>query len=256
MTPKTVPSSIDMGLKIRNRRKELDLTIEEAARKAGVGTKTWSRYESGDSIRADKLRGVLRVLNWKEIPEQDHIYDAERELDVDSGHEAWSIYLEKTFGRATAKAFAAASDILLDEVTQDLDELSHEPKGTHLGELAASWILDYLPGQFVTRYDYEFLYAMRQYLKSLRNQAKSDRPLIAHTVIEELIIHLIEEQVAVLVDLGCLSDYEEECPEGLLGEICGDADILTFLYSDSSCIEAGEIYHFDQWLKPQFYLRR
>ena len=57
MTPKTLVGSKKLGEKIRTRWLELDLTIEEVALRAGIGTKTWRRYEAGESIRMDKRRG-------------------------------------------------------------------------------------------------------------------------------------------------------------------------------------------------------
>lgn len=56
MAPKTILSNEDLGKKIKVRRNELRLTIEEAASRAGVGVKTWCRYESGGSIRKDKCK--------------------------------------------------------------------------------------------------------------------------------------------------------------------------------------------------------
>ena len=47
------------------------LTIEEAASRAGVGTKTWCRYEAGESIRSDKCKGVCKALNWLSLPGQE-----------------------------------------------------------------------------------------------------------------------------------------------------------------------------------------
>lgn len=60
MTPKTLVGSKKLGEKIRARWLELDLTIEEVALRAGIGTKTWRRYEAGESIRMDKRRGSAR----------------------------------------------------------------------------------------------------------------------------------------------------------------------------------------------------
>ncbi|MGN0742458.1 MAG: helix-turn-helix domain-containing protein, partial [Candidatus Fimadaptatus sp.] len=74
---------------IRKRRTELNLTIEEAAYRAGVGIKTWCRYESGESIRQDKAKGVCKALNWHSLPGAD---DKDDEFDFDEykNHEAWS----------------------------------------------------------------------------------------------------------------------------------------------------------------------
>ena len=54
MTPKTLVRSKKLGEKIRARWLELDPTIEEVALRTGIGTKTWRRYEAGESIRMDK----------------------------------------------------------------------------------------------------------------------------------------------------------------------------------------------------------
>ena len=64
MARKTIQGSICLAQKIRQKRNELELTIKEAASRAGVGTKTWCRYEAGESIRSDKLKGVCKALNW------------------------------------------------------------------------------------------------------------------------------------------------------------------------------------------------
>ena len=63
----TIAGSKEMGSRIKNQRKALGLTIEEAARRAHVGTKTWCRYESGEAIRAYKWKGVCKALNWMQI---------------------------------------------------------------------------------------------------------------------------------------------------------------------------------------------
>lgn len=63
MTQKTIQGNADLAKQIRLRRSELGLTIEEAASRAGVGTKTWCRYEAGESIRSDKCKGVCKALN-------------------------------------------------------------------------------------------------------------------------------------------------------------------------------------------------
>ena len=64
MATKSIQGNTDIAKKIKMRRNELGLTIEEAAKRAGVGTKTWCRYEAGESIRQDKYKGVCKALNW------------------------------------------------------------------------------------------------------------------------------------------------------------------------------------------------
>lgn len=60
MASKSIQGSQTLAKKIRSRRNELGFTIEEAAKRAGVGTKTWCRYEAGESIREDKYRESVK----------------------------------------------------------------------------------------------------------------------------------------------------------------------------------------------------
>lgn len=100
MAQKTVQGNNNLATQIKNRRNELGLTIEEAATRAGVGTKTWSRYESGGSIRTDKCKGVCKALNWRILPNQDILDDQNIDNSdiIDKNHEAWSTFLEDEFG--------------------------------------------------------------------------------------------------------------------------------------------------------------
>lgn len=68
MAVKTVDGSKKLASEIKKRRLDLGMTIEEAAMKAGVGIKTWCRYEAGESIRNDKYMGVCKALNWRSFP--------------------------------------------------------------------------------------------------------------------------------------------------------------------------------------------
>ena len=68
MAQKTIQGSETLARQIKSRRNELGLTIEESASRAGVGTKTWSRYEAGESIRKDKCKGICRALNRHTLP--------------------------------------------------------------------------------------------------------------------------------------------------------------------------------------------
>lgn len=62
MPPTTFKMNPEQGPLIRRRREAVGQTIEQAARTAGVGSETWRRYEQGQPIRSDKLRGVCRAL--------------------------------------------------------------------------------------------------------------------------------------------------------------------------------------------------
>ena len=74
MPQKTIQSCKEFGQVIKQRRDELDLTIVEAATMAGVGIKTWNRYELGDSIRKDNAIGLYKALKWESLPKIGNIY--------------------------------------------------------------------------------------------------------------------------------------------------------------------------------------
>lgn len=257
MVPNTIKSSPALGRQIKNRREKLGMSIEEAAVKSQVSNKTWSRYESGESIRGDKLPHLLRTLRWKELPIDDE--DVEKSIldGVDETHAAWSEHLATTYGRKTAACFAVASDLLMDQVKDDLFYLSDQPAGTHLGQIGSSWIAEDLPPQFYIRYDYDFVFALLQTIRSLRHFAKAGRVIQAHTVMGELVLYLIELQIDVLRDEipGLDEMLLDEIPEGFLGELTDDADFAYFCYSPIALIPASHPYHFDNWLKPQFWIQ-
>lgn len=251
MAQKSIKNNLDAAKAIRNRRKELHLTIEEAAKRAGVGTKTWCRYEAGDAIRQDKYKGVCKALNWLKFPtdnEENDIFD----IESYKMHEAWSTYLEKTFGNLAAISFAVGSDILLDHINEDLRELSKLPKGTHIGQIGTSFLEHLLPEQFLMNYDYEFLYALRAELDLLRRIAKTGSKIIAHSVLDELILHLIVDESEFLIENDIKSIDESDWREWIY-DIFDDADIDMLLYSDGY-VSTDNCYHFSYWLDRQFYL--
>ncbi|VUX10789.1 Helix-turn-helix [Streptococcus constellatus] len=244
---------------IRQRRLELNLTIEEAAKKAGIGTKTWSRYEAGNPIRKDKLNMIIKTLKWREIPEE---FQSGHSLTTLLGeykeHEAWSDYLYQNFGLAAAISFAIGSDLISDFVADDLRELAEKPKGTHIGELGTSFISSLLPEQFLMEYDYEFMYHLSKTIQGFRQKAKADTPLIAHSVLEELCLYLIMEESTILMEDMAEQLSEEEQEEFMYSntwifDLFDDMDVYTFLYSDF-CINRDNPYHFCHWLDNQFYM--
>ena len=255
MPPRTVVSSKSIGQAIKSRRVELGYTIEEAASRAGVGSKTWARYEAGSSIRADKLPSILKTLKWNRLPDSDGDPEIEDAIaEVNSSHEAWSPYLAESFGKMTAIVFALGYDLIMDYIRSDLRELASMPAGTHIGQLDSSWLAYALPSQFLMRYDYEFMYALERAVHMLQVQAHHGRAIVPHTVLDEIAVHLIETEGLSFLELGGLQGlYDDECPEGIAGELCGDIDMQTFLYSSLSHVEPGDPYHFDHWNKRQFW---
>ena len=107
MAQKTIQGSETLARQIKSRRNELGLTIEESASRAGVGTKTWSRYEAGESIRKDKCKGICKALNWHAFPDQEGGENKGISIQEYKKHEAWSRFLENTFGDRAAMALPA-----------------------------------------------------------------------------------------------------------------------------------------------------
>lgn len=254
MSQRTVKGSAELGNKIRQRRNELGLTIEEAAAKAGVGVKTWCRYEAGESIRQDKYLRVCSILNWNNSYQKSD--DEEEVLDIEKIRKegVWSSFLEENLGEQAALSFAIGSDILLDHLKMDLEELSLKPRGTHVGELNISWIAADLPSQFLMKYDYNFLYRLKSVVVQYRNTAKRGERIIAHSVLEELTLYLIMEESSLLMETFSFGEKNEDAVSWneWVFDLFDDMDIIIFLYSDSYLDEQNP-YHFDHWLEKQFY---
>lgn len=168
MSQKTIQGTPKLAKAIKDRRQELGLTIEETASRAGVGTKTWCRYETGESIRHDKAKGICKALNWHTIPNELDNNGIKSDLNEYKRNEAWSESICDRFGEAVAISFVIGSEIVLDYLKEDLRELSALPKGTHVGQLPVSMIKHLLPEQFLMRYDYSFLYCLKTTVMKLR----------------------------------------------------------------------------------------
>ena len=252
MAQKTIQGTESLARQIRSRRCELGLTIEEAASRAGVGTKTWCRYEAGASIRRDKAQGICRALSWHGLPAEGPVENSGFSVQAYRDHTAWSRYLEHTFGVDASLSFAAGSDLLYDHIRADLAELSSLPAGTHIGQLPASCLSGQLPEQFLMHYDYAFLHRMKCTLDGLRLRAKNDLPMTAHSVLEELLLYLCQEEASALLEL-CGSQGETDRGAGdWVFDLFDDMDLITFLYAGVH-LEAGHPYHFSRWAEPQFH---
>lgn len=257
MSVKTIKGSAELAKSIKRRRSELNLTIEEAALKAGVGTKTWSRYEAGDSMRKDKVKGICKALNWYSFPDETYTESSTFDLNDYKKHKAWSQYLADTFGEAAAISFVIGSDILLDNLQQDLNELSSMPRGSHLGEIGVSWLESDLPPQFLMRYDYDFLYILRSVIVRFRTIASAGNQIIAHSVMEELALYLTMQESRFFMesidfDVASSNIESDGVWDNWAFDIFDDMDIVTFLFSDEF-LNNSHPYHFDHWVDAQFY---
>ena len=257
MAQRSIQGNQELAKKIKARRNELCLTIEEAASRAGVGSKTWSRYEAGNSIRIDKCKGICRALNWNTFPGEDDFGKKIFSMNKYKEHEAWSSFLEKNFGVNAAIAFVIGSDILLDQIQEDIVEISSKPAGTHLGELDMSYLNVELPGQFLLYYDYDFLYHMKCILNQMRQRAKLGYSMIANSVIEEIIFYLCNEEASAFFELSednlkKNNDENDFNIKNWIFDLFGDMDIITCLYSETY-LDNDHLYHFSHWFENQFY---
>jgi transcriptional regulator with XRE-family HTH domain len=248
---RSIQGDKELAEKIKLRRNELHLTIEEAAMRAGVGTKTGSRYEAGESIRKDKCKGICKALNWRSFPDDESDVDKKSLVEEFWDHEAWSQFLADHYGPQAAVAFAAGSDILLDDLNQDQSNLASMPSGSHIGQLGTSFIADELPPQFLMRYDYDFIYHAKCVLLQLRRRAKYGLPMTAHSILEELVIYLCNEEAQALIEVGAgaddlIDDEYLDNSENWVFEMFDDMDIITFLYSDEYLTE-DHPFHFEHW---------
>ena len=254
MAQQTIQGNIALAKQIKQRRIELGLTIEEAASRAEVGTKTWCRYEAGESIRKDKCKGICKALNWLSLPNGEEKNDDVLSIEDYKDHTAWSKYLEKQYGDMAAMSFAAGSDILLDHVETDLNSLSSLPVGTHIGQLSVS-LLEYdLPDQFLMEYNYDFLFKMKCKIQQMRGAAKLGVPMIAHSVLEELIIYLCNEEANALIELyDGIEGIKGNTTADWVFDLFDDMDVITFLYSDIYVSE-DHPYHFLHWSEDQLFV--
>lgn len=255
MAQKSISGNETLAKQIKQRRIELGLTIEEAASRASVGTKTWCRYEAGKPIRQDKCKGICKALNWHTLAGLTKEEDEALSIQEFKKHESWSPFLENKFGINAAMAFAAGSDILLDHIEEDMAELASMPSGSHIGQLNISWLSDILPEQFLTFYNYDFLYRLKCTLCNLRIDAKDGVSMLAHTVTEELLLYLCNEEATALIELYDNIDELEKnvSTEKWVFDLFGDMDIITFLYSDVY-LDSEHPYHFYHWNEQQFYI--
>lgn len=258
MNDKVIKGSAEVSEKIKARRKELGLTIEEAANKAGVGVKTWCRYEAGESIRKDKVRGICKALNWRTFVSEDDEKNTDVEIEYYRNHEVWSNYISKCYGEAAAISFVIGSDILLDYLDDDLRELAALPVGTHIGQLSLSMMKERLPEQFLMSYDYDFIYCLRNCLINWRKWVCNGTSLVAHRVIDELVLYLVVDEAGFMMKY--LEDKLMKCGiedvdmwDEWIYDIFGDMDVVTCLFSDYYMTE-DNIYHFKHWMKEQFYV--
>jgi hypothetical protein len=260
MTPRTIRGSVRLGAALRRRREELGLTIEHAARAAAVGSETWRRYETGGSIRRDKVRGICAALRWRSLPEVDVTAGSTEPTESwesypkDRFDDSYSEWLAEWLGSDCARAFAFGCDVLLDQTRDDLSELGKQARGTHIGQLGVSWLEGSLPPRWVPRYDYDFVYRLRHTIDQLRLRAVRPGfdgvPHLTRSVADDLALHLILESgmsSAEAFGSDAADDWTAWEYE-LNGE---DDEVVRVLFSDTTYVGEESPFHFDRWFEPR-----
>ena len=116
-----------------------------------------------------------------------------------------------------------------------------------------------MPQQFIMRYDYEFIWAMRQTLIKYRSIAPNTSSMIAHSVIDELVLYLVmEESMDLMENMKFIFDPDNDEDEYFSRskwafDIFDDMDIVTYLYADLFPLAPDSPYHFSNWFKQQFF---
>lgn len=138
-----------------------------------------------------------------------------------------------------------------------MQELTKLPKGSHIGQLNCSYLSDMLPPQFLMHYDYEFLYQMQCKLEQMRKFAKTGKTIIAHSVLEELIFYLCNEEALILLESkkdSLVSNLKDKkYTNDWIFDLFDDMDIVTCLFSNLY-LTADNIYHFSHWDEIQSFV--
>ena len=263
LAPRTVAGSEELGSLIRIRREELGLSIEQAASSAGLGSETWRRYENGSSIRQDKLRAVCRALKWRTLPVVGSRSTTDDQdpppgmWELAARSSAYAPSLVEEYGEEAARVFAVGCDITSDQIKDDLEQLRSMPRGSHVGEVPASWLDDQLPPRWLMRYDYDFLFRLRATVEALRLRAVHPSydgiPHFTRCVADDLALHLIMEQGMVAFE-----DTDHPVEQHDVGEWeyemnSEDDEVITLLYSEWFDSSPDQQWHFDRWFDPTYH---
>ena len=165
-------------------------------------------------------------------------------IDVLSNCLYGSTYLEEQFDKMKAASFAVGSEMLLGEINDDLSDLSLLPKGAHVGQLDKSNLVEILPQQFITEYNYEFLYALKCAVLRLQKYAKAGAEIHPRNVLEEIAIYLMMQEAQ------CIQDgYPGLGDDSWLDLLFDDDGDMSMALYDDVYIKKDSTYHFKHWLE-------
>ncbi len=172
--------------------------------------------------------------------------------------DSYSSFLSEEYSESFARLVKAGIDITRDELRDDIESLAREPKGTHLGQLGASWFEGRLPARWLMHYDYDFMCRLRARLDTLRIRlvypgSRDSHPL-TRAVVDDLLLHLVVEQGKVAfeaadddhVDL----DEADEFEYLLNGE---DDEVILVLFSEGIDPAPSDRWHFARWFDDVYW---
>ncbi len=269
----TIANNEYIAKNIRERRQGLNLSIEAASRIANISTKTWCRYEAGEPIRTDKANGVAKALMYPSFEAfLDFIDDIPMEETVPESTPAsfirnqknnyyWSKYLETTCGDLETALLTKGINILLSTIEPILLDLREMPIGTHIGQFP-NILSQWLPMQFITRYDYEFIYLLKYKTNYIMERLESGRAFYCRSVMDEIVVYasylLAKSQLKFKHTDQKLFFVKTDEPATIEEVLFEDDFISCYLYRDllmnnSYYLEEDHPYHFNNWNKRQFF---
>lgn len=128
---------MEIGEKIKKRRKELGLTLDEVAEKVGVGKSTVQKWESGriKNMRRDKIELLAQVLDMSPLD----FVSTSQLLDIAEktiNQEKLVIEeVEKIFGKNVSELVRCSNmlnDLGIIKLLERMEELIETPKYSHL----------------------------------------------------------------------------------------------------------------------------
>ncbi len=207
----------------------------------------------GDSPEARDLRSDQFT---RELLETAGVSTAKRlpawDRDPEDCRRSYSPLLADTLGVAGAHTFALGADLLREAMRENLEELAAMPRGTHLGQLEESAILDALPSRWTMRYDFEFvmhLYSQAEDLcdRLVVHPIDAGQPLV-RSVAEAMLlqrIFIVGGTVGAAQGHTEAADRMRDWFQALAGT--ADVDLVDPLFAVNYHPSPDELFHVDHW---------
>ncbi|SDM87882.1 helix-turn-helix domain-containing protein [Actinomyces ruminicola] len=192
-----------------------------------------------EDIDSEEAAASLPIPDWDDIP------------TVLS--EVYSPRLARTLGEDAARCYALGVLLFDMSITENLESLAELRGGTHLGELDETHIGSILPQLWLTRYDYEFVFQLRESLREMTRRLVSgvttDNDPMACTIAEILVLHDVFSTGGVIADARG-ADIDEDRWEGWVDALSGPDQPAHALIAMGLIPPADAPEHFDNWFRP------